>query len=131
MEATFAGQTPGQQAAEVCMVKPKDLRDAKRLARELQIVDVDLSPVVLAMVVKAAQLAKALGVSRADAWVMLMKEREGLMAYVHQKTSPKPPAPDDAKLPTVYVIPDDQARPAADTQQAIVEIIEDFSKPED
>ena len=88
IEATYAGQTPGQQMASICMVTPKEMREASRRAAELQIVDMGLQPLVLALVVKAAQLARALGISRADAWSALHAERKALMDYVHQKRSP-------------------------------------------
>lgn len=111
IEARFAGQTPGQQAAELSMVSQKDLREAKALAQELAVVDVGLSPLMLAQVVKAAQLAKALNCDRRDAWLLLQKEREGLMAYVHQKQA-QAADKGQAAPATVFLIPEGEAHQA-------------------
>lgn len=109
IEATYGGMTPGQQAAELAMIKPADLRRAKDLARDLGVLDVGLSPFMLAMVVKAKQLAKAIGCETRDAWLLLQKERADLMPYIHQRQAPKA---DDgkAKAPaTVFLVPDGEA----------------------
>lgn len=106
IEATYAGQTPGQQAAQLCMVTPRDIREAKARAAELQIVDMGLQPLVLAMVVKAAMLGKALGVSRAEAWSALHAERKELMSYVHQKQAPAADKGGAAPIATVFMVPD-------------------------
>ncbi len=109
VEHEFAGQTPGQQAAELAMVRPADLRRAKADADELGLVAIDLPPMMLAMVVRATKLAKALRVDTATAWVMLQKERADLMPYIHQRQAqavdngkPKAPA-------TVFLIPEGEA----------------------
>ena len=60
IEATFGGMTPGQQSAALCLVTPADLKEAKALAKELQVIDVDVDKVTLAMVIKAKKLARAL-----------------------------------------------------------------------
>ncbi len=109
IEATFAGMTPGQQSAELAMVKPADLKKAKALARELGLIDIDLPPLMLAMAVKARQLAKALGCEPIAAWGMLAKERADLMAYVHQRQAPA--ADSKTKAPaTVFLIPEGEAQ---------------------
>lgn len=131
IEATFAGQTPGQQAAQLCMVTPKDLREAKALAKELGMVTVDLSPMMLAMAVKARQLAKAIGCEAKEAWLLLQKEREGLMQYVHQKQSPKPASAGETAPATVFLIPEGEARDhnaaAMDLEDQGIEMIEGFN----
>lgn len=109
VEATYGGMTPGQQAAELAMVKPADLKKAKAAARELGLVDLELPAFMLAMAVKAAQLAKVLGCEKRDAWLLLQKERADLMPYIHQRQAPKA---DDgkAKAPaTVFLVPDGEA----------------------
>jgi len=111
--ATYGGMTPGQQSAAMCMVSPKDLKAARRLARELQIVDIDLSPLMLAMVVKAKQLSRAIGCSTAEAWVILSKERSELMPYVHQRRAIAPVEVQDAPLPGVLVM---EAAPGQDIE---------------
>lgn len=113
IEATYGGMTPGQQAAELAMVKPADLKKAKDLARELGVLDVGLSPFMLAMVVKAKQLAKAIGCEARDAWLLLQKERADLMPYIHQRQAPKA---DDGKVKppaTVFLVPDGEAHDQA------------------
>lgn len=108
VEATYGGMTPGQQAAELAMVKPADLKKAKDLARELGVLDVGLSPFMLAMVVKAKQLAKAIGCETRDAWLLLQKERADLMPYIHQRQAPM--AESKAKAPaTVFLVPEGEA----------------------
>lgn len=109
VEAMFGGMTPGQQAAELALVKPADIRRAREAARELGIVDLDLPPLMLAMVVKATRLAKALGIEKADAWLLLQRERADLMGYIHQKQAPAQAPKDAPALPTVFMIPDGQA----------------------
>lgn len=109
IEATFAGATPGQQAAQLAMVTPKDLREAKAAARELGIIDHDLPPLTLAMVVKAKRLALALGIEAAGAWMLIQKEREGLMAYVHQKQAQAVAPKGGGPAATVFLIPEGEA----------------------
>lgn len=128
IEATFAGATPGQQSAQACMVTPRDLKDAKRLAQELAIIDVGLQPLMLAMVVKAAQLARALSCERKEAWLLLAKERGELMAYVHQK-QPQAPEGKGRDLATVFLIPDGEAGPRLvemGDDEGDIEFLEDF-----
>ena len=105
IESQFAGQTPGQQSAMMCMVSPGDLKRAKAQAQELGIVDLGLAPMMLAMVVKAAQLGKALDCDRAQAWLLLQKARDDLMPYIHQR---RPAAAEDkGKQPAMaFFIPD-------------------------
>jgi hypothetical protein len=105
VEAHFGGMTPGQQAAAVSMVTARELREAKQAARELLIVDLGLSPVVLAMVVKARRLARALHCESKEAWLLMAKEREGLLPYVHQK---QPQAPDRSSAPraVAFMVPE-------------------------
>lgn len=132
IEATYGGQTPGQQSAAVSMVAPKDLARAKAIAKELKITDTGLSPLLLAMVVKAAQLATALGINRAEAWVLMAKERIDLMAYIHQK-QPQAEAGAAKALPQVFMIPEAAPRQAAigfdGEDNAAIEMVEDFQPP--
>lgn len=136
VEATYGGMTPGQQAAELAMVKPSDLKKAKDLARELGVLDVGLAPFMLAMVVKAKQLAKALGCEPRDAWLLLQKERADLMPYIHQRQAPKA---DDgkAKAPaTVFLVPEGEAHDQAQLADFSadpddVEFIEEPAAPAD
>jgi hypothetical protein len=122
VEATMAGMTPGQQMAELAMVKPSDLKKAKAAAREMGILDLDLPPLMLAMVVKARQLAQALGVSNDFAWLALQKERSELMPYIHQRQAPK--ADDGKGKPpaTVFLVPEGEADQAQ---------LPDFTDPDD
>lgn len=109
IEAMFGGMTPGQQAAELSMVKPRDLAKAKQLARELGIIDLDLPAHTLAMVVKAEQLAKALGVKRVDAWILLQKERADLLPYIHQRQAPKEAPKAGGAMVQAFLIPEGEA----------------------
>ena len=104
--ATYGGQTPGQQSAAVAMVTPGELKRAKAMAKALGVVNLDLSPVMLAMVVKARQLATALGCDPRDAWLLMAKERIDLMAYVHQR-QPQAEAPKVRdQLPMAFLVPE-------------------------
>lgn len=135
VEAMFGGMTPGQQAAQLSMVTPKDLREARAAALELRMVEVDLPPMMLAMAVKARQLARAIGCETKEAWLLLQKERADLMPYIHQRQAQAaPPAKAGADQVTVYLIPDgeagDQAQLAdfsADPDD--IEIIDDLAGP--
>ena len=116
VEAQFGGMTPGQQAAQLCLVSPKDLRQAKARAAELQKLallgaHLPADPMVLAMVVKAADLALALGCDRRDAWLLLQKEREGLMPYVHQRQA-QADTKSAATPATVFMVPEGESGPA-------------------
>jgi hypothetical protein len=103
--STFGGMTPGQQAAHLALLTPAEIEAAPDAARELGMVDLGLDPVSLAMAVKAKRLAKALGCEAYEAWVILTREREGLMKYVHQV---QPVARDAGGAPaaTVYIVPE-------------------------
>lgn len=133
VEAQFAGMTPGQQSAEVAMVKAKDLREARAAARELRITDLGLSPVVLAMAVKARRLSAAIGCTTAEAWLLMSKERDSLMPYIHQKQAPMAEKK-AGDVPVAYVIPDDTRIDQLadfsdpDQDQDALEIL-DFSEP--
>lgn len=122
VEATFGGMTPGQVSAELALVKPKDLARAKAMARELGIVDLELPPLMLAMVVKAKQLSRALGCTSTEAWILLQKERAELLGYIHQKLPPKA-EPKGGVMPTVFLIPEGEAGDQAQ--------LPDFSAEED
>jgi len=119
--------TPGQQSAELAMVKPKDLKGARALAKELGIVDVDLSPMMLALAVKAAQLASALSCERKEAWELLRREREGLMKYVHQ-AQPQAKEPSATPPATVFLVPEGEARDA--NLASIGELVDDEPDPD-
>lgn len=137
--------TPGQQAAQLAMVTPKDLRTAKADAAELNawawahpegapgVIDLELPALTLAMAVKAAQLAQALGCNRRDAWLLLQKEREGLIPYIHQKQPTAEPVK-KGQLPTMFVVSEaDMAQAEAHAAAAgeDVDLLEDFSAPAD
>lgn len=106
VEATFAGSTPGVQAAQLAMVTPAEIRRARGEARDLGVIDVGLGPAVLAMVVKATKLARALGCDTRDAWLLMQKEREGLMPYIHQKQAPMVDKGQAVALPLVIMMED-------------------------
>lgn len=112
VEATFGGMTPGQQAAELALVKPSDLKKAKALALHFGILEAEIPPLMLAMAVKARQLAKAIGCTATEGWIILQKERAELLGYVHQKLPPKA----DAKggpAATVFLVPEGEAHDQA------------------
>jgi hypothetical protein len=131
IEAVFAGSTPGQQAAQLAMVSAKELRTAPARARELGIVHPPRDPLMLAMVVKAEELARGLGCERKEAWLLLQKEREGLMAYVHSKQGPATP-PKPGEKTVAFVIPEGLEGPAPTLdlgEDDGLEIIDGFSEP--
>ncbi len=105
VEAQFGGMTPGQQSAAICLVTPKDLRQAKARAQQLGIVDHGLGDMHLAMVVKATVIARAIGCETKEAWLLLQKEREGLMPYVHAKQAPVERKTGAAPA-TVFMVPE-------------------------
>lgn len=113
IEATFDGQTPGQQAAQACMVTPKELRQAKAAAKALGLVELGLSPMMLALVVKAQALARALGCEPKEAWLLLAKERAELHPYIHQKLPAAEPAKPGEGVVDVLMIPDGPPATAA------------------
>lgn len=150
--AMFGGMTPGQQAAELALVTPKDLRTAKaeaialnaeaeRLLGQAKAADAELSwygfidptlpPLMLAMTVKASKLARALGCSRRDAWMLLEKERADLMPFVHQK-QPMAEVVKPGQLPTMFVVSErdiEQATLGAPVDQDELDLLEDFRTP--
>jgi hypothetical protein len=103
--AEFGGMTPGQQSAHLCLLTAEEIAAAPGAARELGLIDLGLDVVALAMAVKAKRLAKALGCEAYEAWLLLTREREGLMKYVHPA---QPPARDAGGAPaaTVYIVPE-------------------------
>jgi len=128
----MGGQTPGQQCAQLAMVSPKELRDAPTRARDLGIAGAGLDRLTLAMVVKAELLARALGVERAQAWAMLLRERSELMPYIHQRQAPMAEAKGGKSPATVFLIPEGEAQVALadftpDDDGEHVEIIDDLS----
>jgi hypothetical protein len=102
--ATFAGATPGQQAAQLALVTPGELKRARADAVELGLIDLSLPPLILAMAVKAAKLALVLKCDRRDAWLMLQKERADLMPYVHQRQAQMAEKKDPGALPLVFMM---------------------------
>jgi len=111
IEAQFGGMTPGQQAAQLALVTPKELRQAKAKAAALGMIGFEtLSPMMLAMAVKAKELDREIGCETKEAWLLIMKEREGLLPYVHQRQPQK--AEDKAGAqPIGFMIPDGSAPP--------------------
>ena len=110
VEAMFGGMTPGQQAAELGLVKPADLKRAKAQAKALGIPDHGLGPLALAMAVKARQLASAIGCETKEAWLLLQRERAELMPYIHQRQAPMSEAAGKAPA-TVFLVPEGEADP--------------------
>lgn len=135
IEATFAGSTPGQQAAQLAMVTPRELKEGKAAAKDLRIIDLDLDPLTRAMVVKAERLGKALGISRADAWLLIMKEREALLPYVHQKRAPEAPAKPDDRLAHVFLVREGESvgglLDLTGHDEEAIEFLDDLSAPSD
>ncbi|HYE47296.1 MAG TPA: hypothetical protein VEA44_16145 [Caulobacter sp.] len=100
IEAVYGGLTPGQQMAQVGLVTARELREAKAAAKAS-----GLSPLLQAMVTKAQLLALQLGCEPKEAWLLMMKEREGLLPYVHQRQAPAegPKRPAGEGQPTLIV----------------------------
>lgn len=142
LEAQFGGMTPGQQSAEMALVKPGDVARAKADAGELVrlgllrpvVLDLGIPKLQLAQIVKAVRLAIALGCDTRDAYLLGQKEREGLLKYVHQVL---PPAKDGAGAPaaTVFLVPEGEAVAAAsigqlpDDDDADPDFAEEFAAP--
>lgn len=125
LEAMFGGLTPGQQAAELAMPKPAEVRRARLDAAQLGIRDEGMPLLQLAIVVKAERLAKALNITRAEAWAAMQKVLVELMPYVHQKQAPMSDTGKVAPPATAYLIPDGQAAELADfSDEGDVENIE-------
>ncbi len=124
----YDGLTPGQQSAAVALISPEEMASAPAEAEALRITLAGLSPVLAAMVVKAAHLSRALGCSRAEAWVLMAKERIDLMPYVHQRQAPAEAVKGGASLPTVFVVNDGDPQPLlpglAELDQDDVEIVD-------
>lgn len=100
VEAFYGGLTPGQQAAAVGLVTPKELRDAS-------------GDLVRAMAAKARVLAVELDIAPAAAWVLMQKERADLLPYIHQKRAPKEEAETGDQATHTYVgIPIEEATAA-------------------
>lgn len=129
---TYGGRTPGQQLATVCMVTPKEVRQAKARAKGLGI-DAEL----MAMIEKAERLAVAMGWPGQggvrDAWAMMFKAYGELLPYIHQRLpqaeAPKegaplplimlPDGPDvQATLPTMALGEDEEFQGLSDMRQA-------------
>jgi hypothetical protein len=133
IEAQY-GSTPGQQMAELAMVRPADVKRAKAEAMALGIDPAGLAPLELAHLVKAKRLAKALGVTTAEAWAAGHKARVDLLPYVHQRQAQA--SEDKTKAPaTVFLVPEADARAAEqlpdmsiDDDGAGFELIEDFGE---
>jgi hypothetical protein len=130
IEATFGGSTPGQQAAQLALVSPAEIKAAHARARELGIAHPPKDRFTCAMVVKAAELAAALGCDRRDAWLLLQKEREALLPYIHQKRpQAAPEKPGERAL--AILVPDGEgahdapALPGGD-DDPILDLIEDL-----
>lgn len=133
VEAQFGGMTPGQQAAALCLVTPKDLRNAKARARELQGLarlgaHMPADPMMLAMTVKAVELSMAIGCTTMEAWRLLQVERAELMPYVHQRQA-QADTKSAAQPATVFMVPEGDASraPALDLgDDDAIEFVDDF-----
>lgn len=128
VEATYGGMTPGQQAAALGLVTPKEIREARTKAIELGLVYTPRDPFLLAMVVKAAELAAALGCDRKDAWLLIQRERQELMGYVHQK-QPQAAQAKPGERAMAFIVPEGQegAAPLLELgDDADIEILEDL-----
>ncbi|MBI1684448.1 hypothetical protein [Caulobacter hibisci] len=137
LTATHEGRTPGQQLAALCMPTAQDRREAKARARALGFKDVDL----LAAVVKAENLAKALGWVDAgtgkptmqgvrDAWAMMFKAYGELLPYVHQRLAPKEAEKPRDQVPLILMDPEPSGGamlPSAfvesEEDQALIEVL--------
>lgn len=120
IEARFGGLTPGQVSAQLALVSPRDIKNAKARAKDLAIVHPPADPLMLAMTVKAEELRLALGMSsRADAWIVMMKERELLMPYVHQKRAPAAPEKAEGDRILAFMVPEGAESPR-------IEFVDDF-----
>nr|WP_313428984.1 hypothetical protein [Brevundimonas diminuta] len=70
VEAQFAGLTPGQQSAQIALVSAAELRAAK-------------GDVMVAMAVKARDLARMLGCEAKEAWLLMQRGRRQGRAARH------------------------------------------------
>lgn len=105
VEAMFGGMTPGQQSAQLALVAPKDMKSAFKRAQDLRIAHPPADPFLCAMVVKATELALALGIDRATAWAFMQKERSDLLPYIHQKQPAAPAAERAGEGGAVFLVP--------------------------
>lgn len=124
------------------MITAKDLREAPRLADELGLFPLDeqgrrvdpksMPKLMLAMSVKAAQLAIALGCDRKEAWLLLQRMQGDLLPFVHQRL-PQAPEKKPGQKTTAFILPDNagaQALPDLfDGQDVGLENVEDFGGP--
>jgi len=90
IEAQYAGLTPGQVSAAIGLVTPRELRAAK-------------GKVIDALVTKAKQLGRDLGIGAAEAWELMRRERSELMPYVHQRRPQAVDIKGGAILPMVVI----------------------------
>lgn len=103
VEAVYGGMTPGQQSAAIGLVTAKELRDAG-------------GSLVVAMAVKANDLARMLDCEPKEAWLLMQRERADLLPYIHQKRAPKEeePAPGDRPTHTFIAVPIEEGTAAGD-----------------
>lgn len=80
LTAFYGGLTPGQQLAAVGLVTDKEVRAARKAAKAAGV-----DPIVMAMMMKAAKMARALRCKASEAWAMMASARAELMPYVHQR----------------------------------------------
>jgi hypothetical protein len=132
--ATFGGMTPGQQSAHLALLTPEEIEAAPDAARDLGLIDLGLDVIALAMAVKAKRLAKALGCEAYEAWLILTREREGLMKYVHQ-VQPVAREASAGATATVYIVPENDVAelamgqlPGDDQDPDFVDLLADESE---
>lgn len=123
--------TPGQQAAQLCLVTPKELAAVAKAAKALGI-----SPMQAAMAQKAAALAVLIGCTTKEAYGVMAHEREALLPYVHQKRAPAPEVDPAKDRSSVFILeagggseqlPDDRDQVDPDA----IEILEVLPTPAD
>lgn len=107
--ANHQGRTPGQQLAAVALPTARERKEAKARARQLG-VDVE----TMAMVVKAENLAKAMGWTDPvtervtaqglrDAWSIMFAAYKELLPYIHQRLAPKEADKPAEALPVIMM----------------------------
>jgi hypothetical protein len=104
------GSTPGQQIAQLAMVTPAQVKRARAEAEELGISVEGLAPIDVAHLVKAKRLAKALGVTTAEAWAAGHKARVDLLPYTHQRQAQAKDPGEGAPPVTVFMVPSSEGQ---------------------
>lgn len=102
VEAVYGGMTPGQQSAQIGLVTAAELKAAG-------------GDLMVAMALKAKDLARMLGCEGKEAWLLMQRERADLLPYIHQKRAPKEEAPEgEGSTHTILAIPMEAGTAAGD-----------------